>query len=376
MKLLCAGPTSIDEKVMEQMGQSKTNPDLDPEYTRVHRQIERQFSQFLHTDATSFLMLGEGIMGLEGAIASLMEPKERVLVLHNGYFGLGFSDYVKRYGGEAVELAFDYRRGIDVEKLKDFLQKDHDFALATLVHCETPSGITNNIEKICPLLHSYGILSIVDSVSGIGGEPVDFDDFCIDVLLGGSQKCISAPVGLTTVTISERAKEKIAGRKCPVAGYYMNFENYYAYKDSFDFPYTMNENLTYAFGEALQQLMEKNSLALHEKYGKETRAIVKASGLELYPLDSFSNTVTSVYMPKGYDARDFLAKMREKGIILSGGMADTLTTTFRIGHMGNNIDEKNFQLLYETMDDCFSEMGITLGQPLAQSFAKIHVRDE
>lgn len=375
MKLLCAGPTSIDAKVMKMMGESRTNPDLDPEYTRIHREIENKFSRFLHTQATTFFMLGEGIMGLEAAIASLMEPNERVLVLHNGYFGLGFADYVKRYGAEAVELKFDYRRGIDMDRLKDFLEKDHDFSIATMVHCETPSGITNDISKICPLLHSYGILTVVDSVSGIGGEFLSFDEFQVDVLLGGSQKCISAPVGITTVTISEDGKKKISSRKTPVIGYYMNFENYYAYEDSFDFPYTMNENLTYAFGEALDQLIARNSIALHKKYAEETRKILNASGLELYPLDSFSNTVTSVLMPQGYDAREFLAKMREKGVMISGGMADILTTTFRIGHMGNNIQEDNFKLLYETMDLCFKEMGILLKQPLSQSYAQIHILD-
>ncbi|MDO5715302.1 MAG: alanine--glyoxylate aminotransferase family protein [Tissierellia bacterium] len=375
MKLLCAGPTSIDPQVMEIMGQSKTNPDLDPEYTKIHRNVEKKLSDFLKTKETTFLMLGEAIMGLEGAISSLMEPKERVLVLHNGYFGIGFSDYVQRYGGEAVELAFDYRQGIDVDQLEDFLKKDHDFSIATLVHCETPSGITNDISKICPLLHSYGILSVVDSVSGIGGEEVDFDRDQVDVLIGGSQKCLSAPVGLTTITVSQRAKEKINQRKSKIAGYYLNFENYYNYKDSFDFPYTMNENLTYAFDKALDLLIGKDSLRLHKKYGEETRQILTNSGLELYPKNSWSNTVTTVLMPEGYDSRELLEKMRKRDIIISGGMGDILKTTFRIGHMGNNIDEDNFKLLYEKLDDSFLEMGITLKIPLLASFNAIHKPD-
>lgn len=98
MKILCAGPTSIDEEVMELMGKSLTNPDIDPEYEKIHRRVEKKISKLLNTDATSFLMLGEGIIGLEAAICNLVEKGDRVLVLNNGVFGAGFADYVKFYG--------------------------------------------------------------------------------------------------------------------------------------------------------------------------------------------------------------------------------------------------------------------------------------
>ena len=173
MKILCAGPTSIDEEVMELMGKSLTNPDIDPEYEKIHRRVEKKISKLLNTDATSFLMLGEGIIGLEAAICNLVEKGDRVLVLNNGVFGAGFADYVKFYGGEAVIYEDDFRRGFNIEKLKRFLEKDHDFKVATMVHCETPSGITNDVKSICNLLDKYGILSVVDTVSGMGGEEFD-----------------------------------------------------------------------------------------------------------------------------------------------------------------------------------------------------------
>lgn len=216
MKILSAGPTSISKEVMAEMGKIHTNPDLDPSYTEFHRNVEKKISKILKTDATSFLMLGEAIMGLEAAVINIVDKGDRVLVLHNGYFGKGFSEYVEDVGATPVELKFDYRRGIDVEELKKYLEKDSDFKAATFVHCETPFGITNDIEKIGKLLNSYNILSIVDSVSGIGGEEIDFDDYKLDVLIGGSQKVLSAPTGLTTITLSSRAKEEIAKKKSSV----------------------------------------------------------------------------------------------------------------------------------------------------------------
>ena len=371
MKLLCAGPTSIDKRVMDAMGQFLTNPDLDPEYTKFHRNVEKKISKLLKTEATSFLMLGEAIMGLEGAVCSLMERGERVLVLHNGYFGKGFSDYVERYGGKAVELKFDYRRGIDLKKLNEFLDKDSDFSIATFVHCETPSGITNNIKEIAGALNKRGILTIVDSVSAIGGEEINFDEDKVDILIGGSQKCLSAPVGLTTITISQRAKEKIAKRKTKVSSYYLNFENYYNYTyDSFDFPYTMNENLVYALNMALDILFEKDSINLHKKYAESTRKTIEKAGLKLYPLDSHSNTVTAVLSPEGIDAREITRKMREHGMIISGSIQDIEDKVFRIGHMGNNINKENFIELFQKLDIVFEELGVKLKTSLKDQFEK------
>lgn len=371
MKILCAGPTSIDQRVMEVMGKSHTNPDIDPEYEKRHRQVEKKISKLLKTDATSFIMLGEGIIGLEAAIINLVEEKDRVLVLNNGVFGAGFADYVKFYGGESYIYEDDFRRGFDIEKLKKFLEKDHDFKVATMVHCETPSGITNDVKTICNLLNSYGILTVVDTVSGMGGEEFDFDDFKVDIALGGSQKCISAPAGLTLVTISERAKRAIKERKKPVPSYYMNFTNYYEYSDGFAFPYTMNENLTYALDLALDILMEKDSLALHKKYAEVTREIFEKAGFELYAKDSRSNTLTAVMVPEGFIAEDILSALRKKGILISKGAGEIFEKVFRIGHMGNNISYENFLELYEKLDEVFGELGIETKVSLKEEFQKL-----
>lgn len=371
MKILCAGPTSIDPRVMEVMGKSLTNPDIDPEYEKKHRQVEKKISKLLKTEATSFVMLGEGMIGLEGAIINLVEKGDRVLVLNNGVFGGGFADFVKYYEGVPYIYEDDFRRGFDIEKLKNFLEKDHDFKVATMVHCETPSGITNDVKTICKLLNSYGILTIVDTVSGMGGEEFDFDDYKVDIALGGSQKCISAPTGLTLVTISERAKQAIRDRKKPVPSYYMNFENYYAYSDGFAFPYTMNENLTYALDLALDLLFEKDSLALHKKYAEVTIEIFEKAGFELYAKDSRSNTLTAVIVPEGFIAEDIIGALRKKGILISKGAGDIFEKVFRIGHMGNNISYENFLELYEKLDEVFGELGIKTKVSLKEEFQKL-----
>lgn len=173
----------------------------------------RHLQTLLHASGSAYILGGEGILGLEAACASLTEAGDRVLVLDNGIFGKGFADFVSMYGGEPVLFTTDYRNPIDVEALRTFLEKDADFKYATVVHCDTPSGVRNDISKICPLLAEYGILNVVDSVAGMFGEPVDFDASCIDILCGGSQKALSAPPGLTMVWVSEKAKQAMQSRK-------------------------------------------------------------------------------------------------------------------------------------------------------------------
>lgn len=370
MKILCAGPTSISNKVLNKMSLSKTNPDLDPDYKLYHREVCKKYSKLLNTNATSFFMLGEAIMTLEGAICSLMEKGERVLVIYNGFFGEGFADYVESYGGCAVKFKTDFRCGIDLESLKAFLKKDSDFSIATLVHCETPSGITNDIKSICTLLNEYGILTIVDSVSAIGGEYIDFDDFKIDVMLGGSQKCLSAPCGLGMVTLSNRAKEKIKNRKTRIPSYYLNFESYYSGENVA--PYTFNENLVYALDEALDEVLKKDFIKLHKDYGYMTRETLIKSGFELYPLDSYSNTVTTILTPNGITSEDILKRLRKKDIAISKGVGDMTEKVFRIGHMGNNISYENFILLFEKLDEVFKELNVNVKSSLKENFIQLY----
>ena len=121
-------------------------------------------------------MSGEAILGLEAACASLTEKGDRVLVIDNGIFGRGFGDFVQIYGGEVVYFEGEYNKPVEVKNLAEYLKHDSDFKYATLVHCDTPSGVINDIKAICCLLNEYGILSIVDSVSGMFGEAIDVSE--------------------------------------------------------------------------------------------------------------------------------------------------------------------------------------------------------
>ena len=164
------GPTSVRENVRLERAKATTNPDADVEFVEFYKNTCEKIGKIINTKNSVYILSGEGILGLEAACASLTEPGDRVLVLDNGIYGRGFKDFVQIYEGEGVYFSDDYSKAIDVKKLSDFLEKDHDFKYATIVHCDTPTGVLNDLSKICPILNEYGILTVVDSVSAMGGE--------------------------------------------------------------------------------------------------------------------------------------------------------------------------------------------------------------
>lgn len=368
MYIMSAGPTSISQKVRTAMLKDFTNTDLDQDYIKFQRGTEKKLSRLLHTEAKSFLMLGEAMLGLDGAVASFVEANDRVLVLSNGIFGAGFADFVKMYRGIPVVFASDMRHGLDLAGLKSFLEADHDFKAATLIHCETPTGIANDIRAICQLLHSYGILSIVDSVSGMGGEFIDFDEFNIDCLIGGTQKCISSLTGLTTITLSQRAIDCLSSRKSLVSAFYGNFQNYLK-TDEFAFPYTQSETLVYALDAALDEMLEVDLVKRHQSYAQKTRYALTKVGLELYAQDHQANTVTTVLLPAAITADEILHKMQAEGFIISAGMGHLNGKAIRIGHMGNNIaDEGIYRQMLQALNKVLLAAGVPLRADLLQEF--------
>ena len=338
--IMSAGPTSVHPRVLEASRRPLKNTDLDASYVAFHRKTEQKISRLLQTDARSFIMLGEAMLGLDGAMASLIEPGDRVLVISNGPFGSGFHDIARRYGATTVAFDADPQHGVKVEELEKVLAIDSDFKLATVVHCETPTGVTNDVHAIGKLLHRYHILTVVDSVSGIAGERLDFDEAKVDVVIGGTQKCLSALTGLTTITISQRALDSITARQVPVAGFYANFENYLTSTDGFDFPYTQSDTLVNALDEALDIALSHDYVEHHREIAELTRQFVMDLGYEIYAKDSRSNTVTTVLLKDYQTTEQILGAMQDRGYIISGAMTDLAGKAFRIGHMGHNISDR------------------------------------
>ena len=367
---MSAGPTSVSERVKRAFNSESTNPDLDPKYTELHLNLCKKYSKALHTECTSFIMLGEAMLGLDGACCSIIEPGDRILIISNGIFGEGFKSMAESYGATAVMFESDFRHGINPDKLEEFLKTDNNFKAATMVHCETPTGLTNDIDSICKILNKYNIFSIVDSVSGIMGHDINFDESKIDCLIGGTQKCISAPPGLTLITVSDKLRDYINGRR-NIPGFYANFKNYLSQGEDFAFPYTMNDSLTKALNEALDECIENNFVLRHREFATKTRIGLIEAGLELYPLDSYSDTVTAFLLNNDVESEVILKMMMDRGFIISGSFGPLKHNGIRIGHMGNNISEENkttFISMLTNLQEVMEEAGVLLKDKIYKYF--------
>ena len=371
--LMTPGPTYVNEQVRNAMTKPMINPDLEKDFFEYYYETCQMIKELLNTKNDALILAGEAILGLEAACASLIEPGDKVLCIDNGIFGKGFADFVKTYGGEVVLYKDDYEREIDVNKLKKFLKDNNDFKIATMVHCETPSGITNEISDICMALKQYNIITVVDAVSSIGGEKVKVDNWGIDIVLGGSQKCLSAPPGLTFLTISEKAWDKILNRKVPIASFYCNLANWKTWYEDKWFPYTQAVSDIYAFNKALELILkDKNIINRHKKIGSVVRQVCIDAGLELYPLSGYSNTVTTIKVPEGITYQQLYDEMLITHHIVIAGAFDFLKDkVFRIGHMGENCYEDKMYLFFEALDKVLRNKGIKLNVNLYENFSEI-----
>jgi aspartate aminotransferase-like enzyme len=370
--IMTPGPTQVRENVRLARALETTNPDLDLQFYNLYKETCERIGDFLNTKNEVRILSGEGILGLEAACASLTEKGDRVLVIDNGIFGEGFADFVTMYGGESIFFKGERQRKIDVEALERFLNKDSNFKYATVVHCDTPSGVLNEVDKICPLLKSKGILTVVDSVAAMGGEEFRVDDWKIDIALGGSQKVMSAPPGLTFLSISDDAFVAMDNRKESIASFYCNLLVWKDYYEKKWFPYTQPISDILGLRAAVDNILEEgkeNIIMRHKKIASATRAAIEKAGLNLYIKDGYANTVTVIELPKGIEDRALREHMLDNfGVLIAGSFGYLSGKVIRIGHMGENarIDKISYTLF--ALQKSFEHLGFNTKEDLIKIF--------
>ena len=366
------GTTNLRENVRRARALKTTNPDVDVDFVEFYKETCDRFGEIINTKNNCYILSGEGILGLEAACASLTEKGDKVLVIDNGLYGRWFDGFVTMYGGEVTYFSGDYTKEIDVEALSKFLEKNNDFKYATVVHCDTPTGVLNPVDKICPLLKRYGILTVVDSVSAMVGEEFNVDKWQIDIALGGSQKAFSAEPGLTMVSISEDARKAMENREIPIVGFYCNlniWKNYY--KDKW-FPYTMPTSDIISLRVAIDNILEEGKekvIERHRKIGEATRKAVKEYGLELFLKNGYSNTVTAVEIPEEIGALNLRNHLNKKyNVLMSTSLDRYENKLLRIGHMGENANIEDITYVLNAIDKALKDLGFSSEKQLDKLF--------
>ncbi|MEM4780225.1 MAG: alanine--glyoxylate aminotransferase family protein [Halalkalicoccus sp.] len=336
--VMTPGPTALPKEIREAMARPIQNPDVEPEFTGFYRDLLDKLAHVYDTDDDLVVLAGEGMVGLEASVASLIEEGERVLCLANGIYGAGFSDLVELHGGEPVVHEVPPTDGFDPEAIRNAIE-EHDPAVATTVHCETPTGVLNDLDEVLEILDEAGVLTICDAVSSLGGVEVPTDS--LDICLGASQKCFSAPPGLATLSVSEAAWEKIEATE--QRSFYLDLE---PWRDlGFEeppaaFPYTHSVSDLYALDAALDRVLEEGVESVferHERAAERCRERGHDLGLEPFAPDRVSPTVTAFEVE---NAGDLQRQVAAEGVVLATGLGEFSESVLRVGHMGYNADDE------------------------------------
>ncbi len=362
--ILTPGPTEVPRRILHAMARDHTNPDLDPSFMEIYNQTREMFKKLIGGEGSDlYIMVGEAMLGLESAVANTVARGDRVLVVANGVFGEGFSDLVRMYGAEPIVLEGDWRRSIDPSAVERELERNRDVSAITLVHCDTPSAILNDLEEISKISSSYGATLIVDAVSSVGGVPIEFDRNRIDILIAGSQKVLNTPPGLTILAVRRDLWDRIY--RVGYRGFYLDLKIWREMLDEKGvFPYTMAETLVYGLNEALKMIMEEgveNVYRRHRLAQKASWRAVEALNLEPYPesMEHSSPTVTAITTPKGIDERDLRKYIWDKyGVMLAGSWGRLEGRVFRIGHMGVQASINHLIISYTALARGLRDLGL------------------
>ena len=361
--LMTPGPVEVSPSVLAALA-SPSIHHYYPRFIEFFEETVEKLRQVFQTKNDIVIMQAEGILGLEAAVANVMNPGEKVLVLDSGPFGKWFGEYVVNYGGEIVELRVEYDDAIEPADVKRKLEEEKDIKALTVVHCETPAGIVNPIREICKIGKEHGVITIVDAVASLGGIDVRPDEWGIDPCITGSQKCLSSTPGLTIISVSEEAWEVMEKRKKPIRNSYLSLLDWReAWIRNKRFPHTPLVAEIYGINQAATEILEEglqNVFDRHAKVAKATRNGIEGMGLKLWPKkkEIASNTVTTFKLPEEVDDVEFIQRMADKyGVLIGGGFRELKGKLVRIGHMGYNATLPNIVATLVAIEKTLTDMG-------------------
>ena len=331
---MLAGPVKMHPRVLRAMAVPAINH-RGSEFKEINAELRENLKYlFQTTKGEVALISGSGTAGLESVVSSLLHKNEKVLNLINGKFSERFNDLCKVFA-EPEPLTFEWGKAVNPQKVAEILEEG-EFRAVTLCHNETSTGVTNPAKEIASIARKNDCFFILDGITSVGGIEVFPDEWGVDALVMGSQKCIAAPAGLSGVMVSKKAYERLhEEQSC-----YLSLKTHIdTFRDKNDTPWTPAVPLFLALREALRILREETietRIARTKKLAEATRTAVEALGLELFPDRKVaSNTLTAICYPAGIDDNAFRKELREiHRVIVAGGQAQLKGKIFRIGHMG------------------------------------------
>ena len=358
--LLGPGPSMASSRVLRALSAPLVGH-LDPEFLKMMEEVQQLLRTVFKTEnELTIPVSGTGSAGMEAALCNFIEPGDRVLVAIMGYFGERMTEMARRYGAEVDRLERPWGEVFDPDEIEAALGKAK-YKLLALVHAETSTGAWQpGIAEIAEAAHKHGALLVLDTVTSLGGLPVEIDAWDVDVAYSATQKCLSAPPGLAPLTVSPRAREVLMNRSTPVTSWYLDLSllsKYWGNERTYHHTAPISSN--YALREALREAVEEGLEARFARHRENAGLLWE--GLEemdlplLIPEKYRLPTLTTPKIPPSVDDAGVRRRLlNEYNIEIAGGFGPLKGQIWRIGLMGFSSRRENVTLLLAALRNILS----------------------
>jgi alanine-glyoxylate transaminase/serine-glyoxylate transaminase/serine-pyruvate transaminase len=337
---------------------------LDPQFLEMMNQTQELLRKTLKTsNHLTFPVSGTGSAGMEACVVNLIEPGDRMVVCVNGVFGQRMTDVAQRAGAAVTTMERPWGDIFDLGQIREVLQKTRPKVLG-IVHAETSTGAWQPVQELGTLCHEFDTLLLLDTVTSLGGVPVEIDAWSVDAVYSGTQKCLSCPPGLSPVSFSPRAVEAINRRKTKVQSWYLDMTMVQRYwSEERFYHHTAPITMIYGLREALR-LVDEEGLevrwARHLRNHQALKVGLAALGITYAAKDGHQlPMLNAVRIPVGAD--DLAVRKRllaEFGIEIGGGLGDFKGKVWRVGLMGYSSRPNNVLIFLAALEQCLLTQGV------------------
>jgi alanine-glyoxylate transaminase/serine-glyoxylate transaminase/serine-pyruvate transaminase len=375
--LMGPGPSDVSPRVTAAMG-APTIGHLDPAFVGLMDDIKGLLQYAFRTkNKLTIPVSAPGSAGMESCFVNLLEPGDKAVVCQNGVFGGRMKENVERCGATAIMVQDDWGKPVDPNKVEEALKANPDAKLLAFVHAETSTGARSDAKALTALAHQYDALSLVDSVTGLGGIELDVDGWGIDAIYSGTQKCLSCPPGISPVSFGERAVDVIKNRKTKVQSWFLDMSLVMGYWDGTGgrtYHHTAPVNSMYGLHESLVMLAEEGlekAWARHAYHHQALAAGIEAMGLRFVVDQEYRlPQLNSVTIPAGVEeAKVRAALLNDYNLEIGAGLGALAGKVWRIGLMGESSCKTNVLLCLGALDAVLTGMGAAINSGRAVAAA-------
>ena len=362
--LLGPGPSPVSPRVLRAMSTPLLGH-LDPKFLEIMNEVQTMLRAVYRTqNPFTIAVSGTGSAGMEAALVNLLEPGDTAVVVAAGVFGTRMADIVGRTGAKLVKLEVPWGQVIDHARIEDALKKEGKVKVVSLVHAETSTGAWQPIDGLGKLCHAHGALLVVDTVTSLGGLPVEVDAWEADAVYSGTQKCLSCPPGLAPLTLSPRALDAVKARKTKVQSWYLDagmVADYWA-EGKRVYHHTAPISMVYALRESLRIVLEEGLEARFARHRRHSAALMAgAAALGCTPQAQEGHRLPSlncITVPAGVDEGAVRkALLNEHDIEIGGGLGPLAGKVWRIGLMGESSRQANVLTVLGAIEQGMAKQG-------------------